>query len=345
MSTINFVFNESIKNSENRIYKKTIDDLVEAGCKKITINGNENESDVNVVSVGISSDKDYILSREKSGAKSYLSIVDLYSFEFLKTYASLFSGFLVPTEEHRKILQMVTKKPVFVFFESIDPIYACSENAHTETVQNVAWFGYPESFNKSMSHLLAVIDEVLVPNKRKFKIITGRSASNINTCLSANLEVFDEKSIARLLNDVGLVILSHIPLDLQLNTYIKSPNKLYSAIAAGALPLCSNTPAYSNAMKRLGLNDFIFSSPIELKAVLKKTLGNEISNLIIAAQYKLNEISLENIKSNSDVLEQLRLSPFEHKDTLDDIAIKTVKQVFPLRVQVFELIKTIKSFI
>jgi hypothetical protein len=62
-------------------------------------------------------------------------------------------------------------------------------------------------------------------------------------------------------------ILSHFPLDLSLNSYIKSPNKLVTALMAGLIPIASDTPNYRVLLEEFGLNRFLFDSPAALNQI------------------------------------------------------------------------------
>ena len=54
-----------------------------------------------------------------------------------------------------------------------------------------------------------------------------------------------------------------------MNSYIKSPNKAITAILAGLIPICSDTPAYHGVLSRFGLDRLLFSSPLQLGSILK----------------------------------------------------------------------------
>jgi hypothetical protein len=64
-------------------------------------------------------------------------------------------------------------------------------------------------------------------------------------------------------------ILSHFPLDLSLNSYIKSPNKLVTALMAGLIPIASDTPNYRVLLEEFGLSRFLFDSPAALNEILE----------------------------------------------------------------------------
>jgi hypothetical protein len=66
------------------------------------------------------------------------------------------------------------------------------------------------------------------------------------------------------------VILSHLPLDLKVNSLIKSPNKAITSLFSGVIPLASRTPSYEALFTQLGLGHLLFSSPRELANMLSK---------------------------------------------------------------------------
>jgi hypothetical protein len=84
---------------------------------------------------------------------------------------------------------------------------------------------------------------------------------------------YETNTFAEKLRSFTFTILSHIPLDLHLNTFIKSPNKACSSIMGGMIPICSNTPNYHALLKDLGLDNYLFDSPEGLLNILRKLRG------------------------------------------------------------------------
>ena len=69
---------------------------------------------------------------------------------------------------------------------------------------------------------------------------------------------FDLATFARVTGNFDYVILSHLPLDLKVNSMIKSPNKAVTALCSGLIPLASNTPNYKSLLRGWGWT--VFSS-------------------------------------------------------------------------------------
>ena len=65
-------------------------------------------------------------------------------------------------------------------------------------------------------------------------------------------------------------ILSQFSSDLELNSYIKSPNKAVTTLVAGLIPIVSHTPNYRMLFKAHGLDRFIYASSVELDAILRR---------------------------------------------------------------------------
>jgi len=339
MKKINFYYNDSIKNAENRIYKETVLNTIKFCSFTCEINGITN--DAGKINIGNSSDKYYINSRINAVGKSFLSICDLYSLDFLKKFSNIFDGYLVPTAFHQKVLQSITSKPVYILLETIDPIYKKEVINSNSKARDLSWFGYSESFNKSMSHLIEVIDRVLDVSGGDFNIISDCNSPNFNKIDRAKFIKFEESTIATKLNSSKITILSHVPLDLKINTYIKSPNKLYSSIAAGALPLCSNTPAYEVEMKKLGLSEFIYKDSLQLEAVFSKLISIDLDEIIKNAQIKLYEIDGLNMMANVEMLKILSCGSMVKKDNLDSISIESLTQSFSIKAQFYQLLQSI----
>ena len=90
------------------------------------------------------------------------------------------------------------------------------------------------------------------PNRLRLPLIPYRNAT-----FSSDAREFD------------YAILSHFPLDLAINTYVKSPNKMIAALVAGLIPVVSATPGYSGLLEAYGLQDYVFASPRELARILQ----------------------------------------------------------------------------
>ncbi len=197
---------------------------------------------------------------------------DIYEFSrYLPSY-EVADLYLMPTPLHRNLLASQFYKPVYYIPEGIDPI------ARTDAQQppsfaikqssRLLWFGYSESFNKGMASLIPVLklhlaagditDFALIVNEAEFK-----NQFNFRTIPYSN-DSFQEEA-----RGFDYCILSHFSLDLALNSYIKSPNKLITALMAGLIPIASDTPSYSAILREFGLEKFLFDSPEQLDRILR----------------------------------------------------------------------------
>jgi hypothetical protein len=178
--------------------------------------------------------------------------------------------FVCPTLMHQNILRYVYELPIYVLREAIDPILKqVSERKFTSASTNLVWFGFSESYQRSMVNLESVIIEAL--QKRWINSFTVISSQTIRTSLPPEfhfVEYGDEK-FEEQIQLFDFAILSHGPLDLHLNTFIKSPNKAISAIVSGIIPICSDTPNYRWLMDELKLGSYIFHSPGDLLKILQ----------------------------------------------------------------------------
>ncbi|HEV2578192.1 MAG TPA: hypothetical protein VGU25_13370 [Acidobacteriaceae bacterium] len=197
---------------------------------------------------------------------------DIYEFSrYLPSY-EVADLFLMPTPLHRKVLASQFYKPVYYLPEAIDPI-AGTDSQHPPTfpikqTSRLLWFGYAESFNKGMASLIPVLrlhlaadritDFSLIVNEAEFK-----NEFNFPTIPYRN-DSFQKEATA-----FDYCILSHFSLDLALNSYIKSPNKLVTSLMAGLIPIASDTPSYSALLREFRLDRFLFDSPEQLDQILR----------------------------------------------------------------------------
>ena len=88
-------------------------------------------------------------------------------------------------------------------------------------------------------------------------------------------------------------ILSHTPLDYNINTFVKSPNKLILSIALGVPCIVSNTPSYSEILDNTNLQDYKFSGMKSFKKSLDMLLSSEnrLEYLKKSQQYVLDNFS------------------------------------------------------
>ncbi len=186
--------------------------------------------------------------------------------------------FICPSLIHQHVLRYVYDIPIHVLREAIDPALAGLQK--TKSISNppsVAWFGFAESYKRSMAILEGVIMEAV--EKKWINSFTVISSESLRNALPADFLFvnYDTSKLSNILSSYDYVVLSHVPLDLHINSYIKSPNKAISAIFSGLIPICSDTPNYRAYMSNAGLQEYIFSSPGKLHRILSN-LSEEIES-------------------------------------------------------------------
>jgi hypothetical protein len=312
---IRIFYNPNKDGAQNRIFRSTFLSL-------ISIRSDIIFTDFNFIN-NVNIDTDDILifcssdpnsqKLKRSANRMYLCICDIYNFEIFKLYNNIFDGFFVPSSAHKNILQYLYGPNVHVLMEAEDPSYSRIPSSeykdYPREIYNkvrVAWFGYSESFDKSMAYLVPAL-ELRLKNGTvsRFNIYAER---NIAFSKLFHYEKFDEKTIATKLSlENNYCILSHIPFDLNLNTLIKSDNKLISAINCGLIPICSYTPNYKDLMDKLGLSKFLFKNSDELISIIDNLdLINDTLLLTSAKLSLANILSKRNI-DNSLLIDNLKI--------------------------------------
>lgn len=207
-----------------------------------------------------------VKSQSKCSALCFFSdINDLSQFVKLSEFVDCF---LAPTAMHRDVVQSAVVKPVLHLPEAYDPISLSNDGTEAETfiTNRFCWFGFPESFAKSMKYLLPKAFEISSFDKSRFCILTSK-----DNLLYEGIEhrAFDASTFHWRTRDINYSVLSHFCYDQMLNTLIKSPNKMITSIVRGILPYASSTPAYVQVAKQYGLENLLFRSPHELAAKLR----------------------------------------------------------------------------
>jgi len=219
-------------------------------------------------------DRDAIQSIKKIAERNFLSLAfcsDIDSYDDYADADQVADVFVSPSEMHQQVLRYVFDLPNYCLREAIDPILEKihSVNLNKKTV-DLVWFGFPESYQKSMVALEAVIVSALQDGFiNSFSVISGDSLEG-QLPPEFTFIRYETNTFAEKLRSFTFTILSHIPLDLNLNTFIKSPNKACSSIMSGMIPICSNTPNYYALLKKSGLENYLFDSPESLLNILRK---------------------------------------------------------------------------
>ncbi len=205
---------------------------------------------------------------------------DIFSYADYLNLHEIADLFLVPTDLHRQILQYQLYRPVYTMPECIDPIASNDTEARGGVVEfpirrgrRMVWFGYADSFYKGMSSILPVIQNSLAERTIDgFEVIVDENRFNKDFGNPFGLATipYDNTTFRMIAQRFDYALLSHFPLDLTINSYIKSPNKAVTALLSGMIPLASDTPSYRALFTRFGLEKFLFSSPEHLDALLNR---------------------------------------------------------------------------
>jgi len=205
---------------------------------------------------------------------------DIESYDAYRSAYSVSDAFVCPSAMHKEVLGYVFDLPVYTLIEAVDPILGATNlNQPSFSRTKLVWFGFPESYLRSMPSLEATISEVLIRGYvDSFTVISLETLKKQLPSEFLFLPYATDK-LANQLREHDFSLLSHIPLDLHLNTLTKSANKALSAIAAGLIPICSNTPNYSSMLSSVKLDDFLFHTPRELLNILRGLKGRPANEL------------------------------------------------------------------
>lgn len=185
-------------------------------------------------------------------------------------------GLVAPTSMHRAVLASLSDKPIYVLREMIDPALPATHvpKSHTGGPLRVLWFGFPQSYARSMNGwhdtLVALARDDLI-----HYTICSRGLASGKPTRNVRIIEYSPDHIANVLNENDCCVLSHIPLDFQLTTFSKSENKLTLAIAAGLVCVASRTPAYMALLAAVGMDRYAVAEPHELALAIRELSRSE----------------------------------------------------------------------
>jgi len=195
---------------------------------------------------------------------------DIYSYESYTQLHELADLYVVPTELHRSVLAAQLEAPVYALPEPVDPLAIAPDfdwNFPLKRTRRLGWFGYPESFYKGMLSLMPVIQRHLEAGTvDDFALLTDQK--RFPNDWNLKLKPFSRETFITDLRAFDYVVVSHFPLDLHVNSLIKSANKAVTALVAGTIPIATDTPSYRELFASLGLERFLVTSPRDLDRVL-----------------------------------------------------------------------------
>lgn len=208
------------------------------------------------------------VARQREALKIICLCSDIYDLQQYRNLNEITDIFLAPTVWHQKIIQSAITKPVFLLPEGIDSIALPNDGAVLPVAADnkICWFGYPESFHKSLAFVLpeAFAKSEFKPDK--FEIITQDNAKLMNL---VRHRPFSSKTFYNDTKYYSYSLLSHFAFDLHLNSIIKSPNKIITSIVRGMMPIASLTPSYEDIARKYDLLTLFYGSSTDLSELFK----------------------------------------------------------------------------
>jgi len=208
--------------------------------------------------------------KQSSGCKIICLCADIYRLDYYTHLAEFVDLFTVPTTAHREILESALWVPVAVLPEGIDPIALPPTGPLAQDVAQagrICWFGYPESFQKSLIRIVdRAIEESGMP-RDEIGLITD---TRYQVCAGGRHLPFSPDRFYAMTSESTYALLSHFAFDLHVNTLIKSPNKLITSLVRGMTPIVSMTRNYLPFIDEFDLQDHAFRNGPELAKRLRE---------------------------------------------------------------------------
>ncbi|AYG68750.1 MULTISPECIES: glycosyltransferase family 2 protein [unclassified Rhizobium] len=186
----------------------------------------------------------------------------------MRKFYKIVNVFVVPTVEMRDVMACFTQTDVVVM---ADPIDFCFDRSFVKKhvakkPLDVMWFGFRESFEKSMREYSPLLEHYHSIRRIRYHIITN--TADFSGPSDAILHEYRAESFSKMLPMFDVCVLSHTPNDFQISTYIKSENKAVLAINRGVPVVASKTPSYSRLLGSLNLSNYLYTTRDELEAAL-----------------------------------------------------------------------------
>jgi glycosyltransferase involved in cell wall biosynthesis len=239
--------------------------------------------------------KSYLIDCKNNGTKIVTIASDVYKIdaERLLNWFSISDIILSHSRVHHQFIQSLTDVRVELMEDCID--FLIEEKyipTHINPIPKICWFGYPESYYKSMFLYEGIISNFVQQNKLEFYLITNP------TYIQSKFPVIPYSSDTFIdeFTKFDGCILSHSPLDWDINTFVKSHNKLTLSIALGVPSIVSNTPSYSEILHNTDLTSFTFSGEKSFERSLELLLDkNQRENYLTKSQdYVISNFSYKN---------------------------------------------------
>ncbi len=242
---------------------------------------------INCLHLDLVKNEDFIkaLEQRSQNAVVMLLMADFYpsSLEYLKLWENYVDVFLVPTPEMRDFVKIFTKKSVNVLIDPIDFGLTDSRlvEAKPPSPLKVVWFGYPESYAKSMEMYAGVLTQLHQQRDIEFHIISKNDTyGEFAGCV---MHEYRPDTFLDLLCQFDVAVLSHFPFDFSISTQWKSENKAVLAINRGLPVVASRTPTYSRLLESCAVGEFLFSTADDLVSALRKLQKPEVRDAYLRA--------------------------------------------------------------
>lgn len=234
-----------------------------------------------------------ILKENDCKAPTVLLLPDFESkhLKLLLEIAPLIDEILVPTPEMLHLVSAFIDTSASLLFDPVDFglehfVQRSTFPDYLDKPLKVVWFGYPESFNKSMSWHLPAIKSLVESNEIEFHVITRNSSYGKKSFFT--IHQYDQKSFLTLLDGFDICLLSHTPNDFSVSTYSKSENKAVLSINQGLPIVATRTPAYKRLMTACHTSEYLFSSNSELVSAIRLLkIGNNRNCFLKLSQEKI----------------------------------------------------------
>jgi len=231
-----------------------------------------------------------------------LMMADFYptSVDYLRKWSEFVDIFLVPTPEMRDFIQIFTSRKVQVLIDPIDFGLIKSEKVRSQRSDRikVVWFGYPESYTKSMRLFEGTLAEMHQSGEIEFHLISKNDTYGEGR--SGFIHEYDPETFLDLLSNFDVCVLSHLPFDFSISTQWKSENKAVLAINRGLPVVASKTPSYSRLLSRCGVEKFSFSTAEELTSSIRllKSPDERAKYLVACQDIILRQFSIKKMSKD-----------------------------------------------
>jgi len=231
-----------------------------------------------------------------------LMMADFYptSVDYLRKWSEFVDIFLVPTPEMRDFIQIFTSRKVQVLIDPIDFGLIKSEKVRSQRSDRikVVWFGYPESYTKSMRLFEGTLAEMHQSGEIEFHLISKNDTYGEGR--SGFIHEYDPETFLDLLSNFDVCVLSHLPFDFSISTQWKSENKAVLAINRGLPVVASKTPSYSRLLSRCGVEKFSFSTAEELTSSIRllKSADERAKYLVACQDIILRQFSIKKMSKD-----------------------------------------------